>query len=133
VWRADEGQVHAVLRLATDRRLVAGGDGGYTFLHDRIREALLADMDDAGRRALHLRIALALDALGASEPAYVYAVARHYHLGDLARAPAKAYRAALAAGQLALANHAPQQALEFMRTAEAAATAGGSAPDITFH
>ncbi|HEU4421618.1 MAG TPA: diguanylate cyclase, partial [Pilimelia sp.] len=129
----DERQVLAVLRLATDRRLVTGGPDGYTFLHDRIREALLADLDDAGRRALHMRIALALDEVDETDPEHVYAVARHYDLGDPAQVPARAYRAALTAGQLALANHAPQQALQFMATAEAAAASGAVTPDIAYH
>jgi diguanylate cyclase (GGDEF)-like protein len=129
----DERTVLAVLRLAADRRLVTGGMGEYTFLHDRIREALLADLDDAARQAMHLRIARALDEVDSTDPEYVYAVARHYRLGDLAEAPARAYRAALAAGRLALANHAPQQALEFMATAAEAAQSGEITPGIAFH
>jgi len=134
IRRVDERLVLSVLRLATDRRLMASDrNGEYTFLHDRIREALLADLDDDGQRALHLRIAQALDEMHAGDPEYIYAIARHYQRADLTRAPAQAYRAGLAAGRLALANHAPHQTLEFLRTAEAAAAAGGIATDIGFH
>ncbi|GAA0809933.1 diguanylate cyclase [Spirilliplanes yamanashiensis] len=121
-----EEQVDAVLRLAVDRRLIARGrDGRHTFLHDRIREALLADLDPPALRALHQRIAEALDGRHPGDPEDVYAVARHYGLGDLTVQPARAYRSATDAGRVALANHAPDQALAFLRTAEAAAAAGG--------
>ncbi len=129
-----EHQVQGVLRLAIDRRLIADGrDGQYTFLHDRIREALLADLDPAATRALHQRIAEALDGYHPDDPEHVYAVARHYELGELGRKPERAYRSAVAAGRLALANHAPEQTLAFLQAAEAAAAVGGIVCGIDFH
>jgi eukaryotic-like serine/threonine-protein kinase len=129
----DEHHALGVLRLATDRRLVSGGlFGEYTFLHDRIREALLAELDDAARRALHQRIALAMDGRRPDDPDDVYAVARHYELGELRQFPERSYRAALHAARLALANHAPHQTLGFLHTAAAAAQAGGFATDLEY-
>jgi diguanylate cyclase (GGDEF)-like protein len=133
ICASEDRTVENALRLAADRRLmVAGADGGYTFLHDRIREALLADLDDEARRALHLRIALAMDDLHPHDPEHVFAVARHFELADVCNAPERAYRAAVEAGLLALANHAPQQTLGFLATAELAADAGGIRSDATF-
>ena len=116
--------VLAVLRLAADRRLVTGAGGEYTFLHDRIREALLADLDDgraadaapADRRGARRDSTRPTRSTSTPSPATTTSAAP-------SSAPAAAYRSALAAGQLALAYHAPQQALEFMATAEAAAAA----------
>ncbi|MDQ1646989.1 MAG: eukaryotic-like serine/threonine-protein kinase, partial [Cryptosporangiaceae bacterium] len=123
---SDERTVEYALRLAAERRLmVAGPDGAYTFGHDRIREALLADLGDEAFRALHLRIAIAMDDLHPHDPEHVFAVARHYELAGAEHAPDRAYRAAVEAGVLALANHAPQQTLAFLTTAELAAAAGG--------
>jgi diguanylate cyclase (GGDEF)-like protein len=134
ICQVSEHRVQGVLRLAIDRRLIAdGGDGRYTFLHDRIREALLADLDPHALRELHQRIAEALDGRHLDDPEYVYAVARHYELGDLARNPVRAYRSAIAAGRLALANHAPDQTLAFLRVAAAAAAAGDIVCGIDFH
>ena len=129
-----EHRVQGVLRLAIDRGLIAdGGDGQYTFLHDRIREALLADLDPPALRALHQRIAEALDGYHPDDPEYVYAVARHYELGDLEQSPVRSYRSAVAAGRLALASHAPDQTLAFLRAAEAAAAVGDIVRGIEFH
>jgi diguanylate cyclase (GGDEF)-like protein len=129
-----EHQVQGVLRLAIDRRLIADvGDGQYTFLHDRIREALLADVDPCAMRALHQRIAEALDGYHPDDAEHVYAVARHYELGEPHRNPVRAYRSAIAAGRLALAKHAPDQTLAFLQAAEAAAEVGGIDRGIDFH
>jgi diguanylate cyclase (GGDEF)-like protein len=81
---------------------------------------------------LHQRIAEALDGLHPGDSEYVYAVARHYELGDLAD-PGRAYRAAISAGRLALLNHAPDRTLEFLDGAAAAAEAGGIVSGIEFH
>lgn len=129
-----EDRVRAAFRLAVDRRLMtAGRDGRYAFLHDRVREALLGDLHPGTLRDMHQRIAEALDGLHPGDPEYMYAVARHYELGDPARLPARAYRALIGAGRLALSDHAPHQALEFLRAADATAAIGGLAKGIEFH
>jgi diguanylate cyclase (GGDEF)-like protein len=129
-----EDRVRVALRLAVDRRLMAAGrDGSYTFLHDRVREALLGDLHPGALRDVHQRIAEALDRRHSGDPEYGYAIARHYELGDPARDPERAYRALVSAGLLALGDHAPHQALEFLRAADAAATVGGVAKGIEFH
>ncbi|MDQ1657664.1 MAG: hypothetical protein QOD41_2747, partial [Cryptosporangiaceae bacterium] len=90
-------------------------------------------LSEADLRALHQRIAEALDGLHPGDSEYVYAVARHYELGEPGQDPARAYRAAVTAGRLALANHAPYQTLEFLDAAQAAADAGKLATGTEFH
>ena len=130
VCGVDQQQVLDVIRIATDRRLLGPGESGeHVFVHDRIREALLADLDAAALRSLHQRIAEVLAASPAGGSEQVYAVARHYRLGDVDRTPERVFDACLAAGQLALAEYAPQEAMGFLQAASAAATSAGIDPD----
>jgi len=134
VCGVDQRQVLEVIRVAADRRLVAAGETGeYAFVHDRIREALLADLDEARLRGLHQRIAEVLEASPATGAEHVYAVARHYSRGEVDRTPERVFHACLAAGQLALAEYAPQEALGFLQAADTAATTAGIDPDSRFH
>ncbi len=118
---------------AESRRLVTGSGGVYRFLHDRIREALLAQLDPAALRSLHQRIAEVLEASGGTDSEYVYATARHYALGEADRTPEKVYTSGFIAGQRALADQAPEEALAFLDVAAAAARVAGMIPDATFH
>jgi diguanylate cyclase (GGDEF)-like protein len=134
VCRVDERQVLEVIRVATDRRLVGAEERGtYAFVHDQIREALLAGLDDAALRSLHQQIAQVLEAAPAGDAEHVYAVARHYSRGEVDRTPQRVFHACFAAGQLALAEYAPQEALGFLQAADTAATNAGIAPDSRFH
>jgi diguanylate cyclase (GGDEF)-like protein len=127
-------QGREALAEAEARRLVtATGPGGYRFLHDRIREALLAELDPARLRRLHQRIAEVLDAAGSADPRYVYATARHYALGETDRTPEKVYSTGLAAGRLALVDHAPAEALDFLEVAGSAAENAGLTPSPDFY
>ncbi|HEU4421253.1 MAG TPA: diguanylate cyclase [Pilimelia sp.] len=130
----DERRVLEVIRVATNRHLVGPGETGeYVFVHDRIREALLADLDEAALRSVHQRIAQVLEALPAGGAEHVYAVAQHYSRGEVDRTPDPVFRACCAAGQLALAEYAPQEALGFLELADAAAARAGIDPDSRFH
>ncbi len=134
VCGVDQRQVLEVIRVATDRRLLGPGEGGaYAFVHDRIREALLADLDEAALRSLHQRIAQVLEAAPDTGAEHVYAVARHYSRGEVDRTPERVFRACFAAGELALAEYAPQEALDFLDVADTAATKAGIDPDSRFH
>jgi diguanylate cyclase (GGDEF)-like protein len=129
----DPRHAHAVLAEAEARRLVtATGPDGYRFLHDRIREALLSGLDAATLRALHQRIAEVLDTAVPDDPRFVYATARHYALGDVARAPQRVYSSGFAAGRLALAEHAPAEALDFLEIAARAAMGARVTPQPAF-
>jgi len=124
----------AALAEAEARRLVAASGGyRYRFRHDRIREALLAELDPATLRRLHQRIAEVLEAAGSTDPWYVYQTARHYALGETDRTPRRVYAWSLAAGRLALADQAPAEARDFLRVAAAAAQTAGMTPGPDLH
>jgi diguanylate cyclase (GGDEF)-like protein len=130
----DPRWARAMLAEAESRRLVtATGTNGYRFLHDRIREALLVGLDADAMRRLHQRIAEVLEAAAPDDPRYVYAIARHYALGEKDRRPKRVYLSGFAAGRLALAEHAPGQAREFLEVAAAAAASAGVTPQASFH
>jgi len=134
VCNIDPQRGRAALAEAESRRLVtASGADAYRFLHDRIREALLAGLAPATMRWLHQRIAEILEATGTADPRSVYLTARHYALGEKERAPRKVYDTNLAAGRLALSDHAPAEAREFLLVAAAAADAAGLRPSPDFH
>jgi diguanylate cyclase (GGDEF)-like protein len=122
VHRISLEEASAALMEAAGRGLIDPREGGeFAFLHDRIREALLADLDTAGTADLHCRIALALDAMpvpaGGHEVDHVYAVAHHYMQCGPGVAAEHAFAACWAAGRLALANHAPAEAVVFLDSA----------------
>ena len=102
-------------------------------MHDRVREALLAEVYDSTLRRWHQRIAETLEASMPAAPEQVYAVARHYLRGERGRAPQRVFDACFAAGSLALAQYAPQEALGFLEDAKKAAARAGIDPDSRFH
>ncbi|HEX2804774.1 MAG TPA: diguanylate cyclase [Kineosporiaceae bacterium] len=106
---------------AAGHGLVEPREGGeFAFLHDRIREALHDELDAAGSARLHQRIAAALQAMpvpeGGHAAGHVYAVAHHYMAGE-AGSSELAFAACWAAGQLALDNYAPTDAVAFLQYA----------------
>ena len=121
-----------VLAEAVERGLLAPGGDGYTFVHDRIREALLGTVEPAELRALHRRIATVLAAANRTDPPHVYALARHRATGGLEHEPDQVFTTGFAAGQLALSENAPDAAVAFLEAAAAGADAAGIAPDSRF-
>jgi hypothetical protein len=107
-------------------------DGRYQFRHDRIREALVAQYDPAALREVHQRLADVLTEAGPTDPEAVFALARHCVLGEPDRDPGRTVAACQAAGGLALANHAPTEAVRYLELAEATATAAGLSIDSAF-
>ena len=101
----------------------AGDD--YVFLHDRIREAVLAGLTPDALADLHQHIAETLDASPSDDPAWGYAVARHGLLGRVDRAPRWLIERCLDAGRRALVDHAPAEALAFLRPLPDLAAAAG--------
>jgi signal transduction histidine kinase len=71
------GQVREDLREAALRKIIWPDENGtqYAFAHDKIREALLALMDDEERTELHLAIARRLES---TTPDRVYELAYHF-------------------------------------------------------
>jgi eukaryotic-like serine/threonine-protein kinase len=124
------------LAEAVDRGMLHADGRGHTFVHDRIREALLAALPTGQVRALHQRIATVLAGRsprgGNDDPATVYAVARHYAMGETDQTPELVYATGRAAGRLALDENAPAGAVSFLEPAEAVARAAGIEPDSQF-
>jgi diguanylate cyclase (GGDEF)-like protein len=115
-----------IVSLAAWRHLVEADDGGYyRFLHDRMREALLAQFDPAALHEVHERISDVLERRGGGDPQAVYDLARHCRLGEPNRNPARVFRSCTAAGRLALAEQAPAEALAFLESAAGAAERAG--------
>jgi diguanylate cyclase (GGDEF)-like protein len=126
-------RVLAVADTAAWRNLVERRDGHrYAFLHDRIREALAGEFTAAETKAVHYRLADMLTQSGRTDAASVFALARHCLLGEPERDPARTYRACHAAGQMALAQHAPNEALELLERANRAAAQAGIPFDPAF-
>ncbi|HET9516165.1 MAG TPA: GAF domain-containing protein, partial [Actinoplanes sp.] len=117
------------LAEAVHRGVLHESADGYTFVHDRAREALLSVLEPVERRRLHQRIAEVLDARGGDQPAQVYALARHYAAGEVDRTPDRVLGTGWAAGQLALQENAPTAAVTLLQPAVTAAVAAGLAVD----
>jgi serine/threonine protein kinase/tetratricopeptide (TPR) repeat protein len=110
----------------TDAAVLDAQDGQIRFAHDKLREGLLAAIDAPARRALHRRVAEAIEAVYPDAPAQIAALAHHWAAaGDDARA---AGYCALA-GEDALRSSAYREAVGFfeqaLRMAPEAAIARG--------
>ena len=92
------------------------------FVHDSVREALLEGLEPLARRALHQRIAEALDRIGGADP---YVLATHYAAGEPEQSPARVMEVCRAACERALAAFDNEGALRFFETARAAAVRAG--------
>ncbi|GAB6902847.1 diguanylate cyclase [Kineosporia succinea] len=119
-------EVLPALSEAVGQRLIDTREGGaHVFLHDRVRQALQAQLGEDELAALHLRIAealedaLAMGAPGSDRPEHAYSIAHHYMQcdPDSDQRLEKIFDAAWRAGRLALANHAPNEAINFLEFA----------------
>ncbi|RKH59556.1 diguanylate cyclase domain-containing protein [Corallococcus aberystwythensis] len=118
-----EDEVLAALSEAVTARLADFKDTGTcAFVHNRVREALLGGLSVDEARALHRRIATALDAQEGQDASKTYALARHYDLGEAPEHARRRYETNLAAGQLALEERANEEAHLFLEAAQRAAS-----------
>jgi DNA-binding CsgD family transcriptional regulator len=99
-----EDDLLAALREATATRLLAPTADGYVIPHELTRQVLYGDLLPGERRLLHRRLAAALAAGGAADPARV---ARHWQLADR---PGEAAAAALDAARRAMSARAYPEA-----------------------
>jgi diguanylate cyclase (GGDEF)-like protein len=90
----------------------------YAFVHKCIRDALLDELDEPERRAIHQRIAEVLDDPQADGDAHLFSVAHHYALGEVDVHGERVYQTNLQAGLLALRNNASEDAYAFLTTAQ---------------
>ncbi len=121
--------------LADARRagLIEVEASGHRFVHDSLRETLLASLGSSERRSIHQRVAEALDDAGDTSFETRCAVALHYADGELTRAPMRAYQAARAAANVALERFDNETVLRFLDLARAAAEVGTIPLDASFH
>ena len=130
----DEARVSCAVGDALRERLIERVDGDEcAYVHDRIREALLDPLSAAQLQALHQRIAETLEARGGDSPDDVFAIARHYALGERAKAPEKLYEWSVRAGEAALVGFAAHEGAEFFARADAVARGAGIDHDAGFH
>lgn len=95
-----------------------------TFVHERVRKELLAELEGDEAASLHLAAAALLEEEPEPRtPRATFALARHLDLGGADAA--RVYAANLAAGRLALAEGAGEEAWIFLETAQRAATRAG--------
>ncbi|GAB3268138.1 hypothetical protein GCM10027456_53660 [Kineosporia babensis] len=117
-----DDEVLPALSEAVGQRLIDTRDAGtYVFLHDRVRQALQAQLGEDELASMHLRIAQALEQAspGNARPENAYAMAYHYMQcsPDSDELLEQIFQASWRAGRLALANHAPNEAINFLEFA----------------
>ncbi|WP_426755854.1 protein kinase domain-containing protein [Myxococcus sp. Y35] len=104
----------AVLDVADDR---------WRFAHDKLREGVLDELPPEARRALHRRVALAMEAAYGQRPEWAAALCYHWgQAGDALREARQAQRA----GEEALRVGACQEALSFLTRALERVSGGAS-------
>jgi eukaryotic-like serine/threonine-protein kinase len=87
-------------------------DDRYRFAHDKLREALLSDLDAAHRRQLHRRIADAIETIHPSDSRYYQILAVHYNNAAMHSQEA---RYATLAGEDALKNGLFEEAVSYLK------------------
>ena len=93
ITRWPSGDVHVALGEAANARVVeAQGSERYVFLHEGVRDVLLASVDERASRKAHEMLARALQETGDNRPEVVYDIARHYALGEIATDPKRSFK-----------------------------------------
>ncbi len=130
----DGARVSSAVADALRERLIERVDiDECAYVHDRIREALLDPLRAEQLQALHQRIAETLEARGADGPDDVFAIARHYALGEQDKSPERLYEWSVRAGEAALAAYAANEGAEFLARADEVARGAGITRDADFY
>lgn len=103
--------VEECVRAAVLERAEGGRDIGLRFRHDKLREALLEELDADERRVLHARVAAALEQTRVDESQHLAPLARHY---QAAGNEAKELVYAAQAGEQAVYSRAYTEGAEFL-------------------
>lgn len=115
--------VHRALADGLGATLVERKDAvSYTFVHDRVREALLRDLTEEQIRDHHQAIAETMDLVDDVSPEHICPLARHYTSGYVERNPKRIFETSLSAGLAALESNSYADAYEFLTHACTAAT-----------
>lgn len=101
-------------------------DGAFEFTHDSVRDGLLSGLPSHTTRDLHERIAESLDSLPEDQQQqHLFAIARHFALGQRAGNAQRVYETNLAAGLAAMRSLADAEAYEFLLQARRTAQSIG--------
>jgi tRNA A-37 threonylcarbamoyl transferase component Bud32/tetratricopeptide (TPR) repeat protein len=111
----------------------SSASGDYEFSHDSVRQALADSLSPEAVKDFHRRIAEALSEMPSDDGQRVYALARHYSLGQAEGDWTRVYDANLAAGIAAVGSFADAEAYEFLRQAERTAAEGGISPGVALN
>ncbi|HLY66758.1 MAG TPA: AAA family ATPase [Chloroflexota bacterium] len=95
--------------------------GACVFSHERVREALMGELNEAELAKMHLRIADLLERLGSDDEQGLYSRARHLSLAGTLSDPQRVYECNKLAGSVAMGQHANAEAYEFFAVARGAA------------
>ena len=109
------------------------GGEQWSFLHDTVREALLANLDPGQARRYHELAARALEAAGDSSPGAVFEMANHFALGEVKSDPVAAFQANYHAARVSAGNDAIDEALRFFGVADTIAEDYGLTVPTEFH
>ncbi|MBC8068757.1 MAG: AAA family ATPase, partial [Deltaproteobacteria bacterium] len=117
-----EAELHEFLEHCRSAAVLEDDTGRWRFRHDKLREHLLADLDDARRRELHRDVGRAVRELYGDADGYTQALAHHFReAGELAE---EAHFSGLA-GEQALANGAYRDAARLLSRALELRECGG--------
>lgn len=106
--------LEAWLTLCSDEAVLDVMEDTWRFLHDKLREGLLEELDPLARRDLHRQVAETMEALHRQQQAYTVSLA--YHWREAGQPDKEAFYSALA-GEQALQNGAYQEAVRFLTRA----------------
>ncbi|MCC6806739.1 MAG: AAA family ATPase, partial [Deltaproteobacteria bacterium] len=125
-------QVEKLLAASLAGNLIerSHGQGRFTFVHDRIREALLAPLSPDELRKTHQLAALEIDRHPDATGENVYALANHYAVGDAPETRKRLIETNWAAGAKASREFAYGEAVEFLERAKEAA--GEARIEVTY-
>jgi eukaryotic-like serine/threonine-protein kinase len=121
--RVDTALMHAIdpsvsvedwLAACTGAAVIDVQDGRPRFAHDKLRDGLLSELSEGRRRELHGKIAAAIEAIYADDPAHTASLAHHFAAAGKID---EAARYAGLAGEQALQSSAYQEAAEFFERA----------------
>mgnify|MGYP001260879068 CR=1 FL=1 len=124
VFQRDVTTIESYLTVASDVAVLEGYEGGWRFAHDKMREALLENLEESATRAYSHQLAEAIESLYPNSPEYYATLAQHW---ATAQQPRKESFYAFKAAERALRAGANQRALNFLERT-LALHENGSAP-----
>ena len=108
------GKIEDRLNACAEAAVLEVEEGHWRFAHNKLREALLADIEPEERRGLHYQVALALEQVYPDAPGHMTDLM--YHWG-MAGEPREEMRYAIRAGENAFRLHASQEARQHFNRA----------------